>query len=133
MTKLWGVQKTEIDQAWPLVAGLITEAVERGGRHTPEEVREDIASGDAQLWVTWVDDEVLGVCVTFVIDHKRMKLCRIWLCTGHDRKQWAHHLQGIEDWAKSIGCDAIDGVVRPGWEKVMRDYKKTHVVLEKKL
>tara|TARA_R110002012_G_C11522128_1_gene599564 strand:+ start:416 stop:823 length:408 start_codon:yes stop_codon:yes gene_type:complete len=132
-TALWGVQRNDIDTAWPAVREIISDALERSGRHTPEEILSDLRSGEAQLWLAWADDAILGVCVTYIMESERKKVCRLWLCTGHDRKRWVHHVKTIEEWAQSVGCHAMDAVVRPGWEKVLRDYKKTHVILEREL
>tara|TARA_R110000824_G_scaffold231040_1_gene418821 strand:- start:475 stop:825 length:351 start_codon:yes stop_codon:yes gene_type:complete len=116
---------------------MISDALERSGRHTPDEILLDLRSGEAQLWIMWAetvtDAEILGVCVTYIMESERKKVCRLWLCTGHDRRRWVHHVKTIEEWAASIGCHAMDAVVRPGWEKVLRDYRKTHVILEREL
>jgi len=133
MTHLWGVQKDEVDKTWPLVTDLITAALDRGERHTEDEIRKDIESGEGQLWIAWDGEGVKGVCITYVLQHTKSKVCRIWLCTGTEMNLWHHHLATIEAWSKEQGCDTIDAVVRPGWEKIMSNYRKTHVVLEKKL
>ena len=41
----------------------------------------------------------------------------------------------IEDFAKEEGCKMMELIARPGWQKVLNifDYKRTHVVLEKKI
>jgi len=133
MTSLWGVPRDKVNEAWPLVSDYIKAALDRGGRHTEAEIRKDIESGTGQLWMAWDEDGVHGVCITYVLEHPRAKVCRIWLCTGKDRAKWQYHLETIENWAKSVDCTMIDAVVRPGWEKIMVDYKKTHVVLEREI
>lgn len=131
--ELWGVHRDDVDETWPLVRHFIDEALERGGRHTPDEVYEDLMDGKAQLWVAWGSDpvEFLGVMVTYIQRHPLSTILRIWLCVGKDRKRWVHHLPVVEAWAKEQGCDAVVAVVRPGWEKVLTEYQKTHVTLEK--
>jgi hypothetical protein len=39
----------------------------------------------------------------------------------------------IESWARTMGCYAIEIVGREGWQRVLPDYKRTAVVLEKPL
>ena len=112
---------------------MISDALDRSGRHTPDEIQQDLRTGGAQLWLAWSEEEILGLCVTYIMESERKKVCRLWLCTGHDRKRWVHHIETIEQWAQSIGCHTMDAVVRPGWERVLREYKKTHVILEREL
>ncbi len=131
---LWGVAADEIEDMWVLAEELIEQALERGGAHTADEVKADLVAGKGQLWAAWTHDEgILGVMVTYIIEHPLKKICRIWLCVGRERARWVHHLGSVEEWAKAQGCGEIVAVVRPGWEKVLQDYKKTHVTLEKVL
>jgi hypothetical protein len=39
----------------------------------------------------------------------------------------------IEAWARSIGCDTMLIMGRPGWQRALEGYRRTAVVLEKKL
>ena len=41
----------------------------------------------------------------------------------------------VENFAKEEGCDMMELIARPGWQRVLNlfDYKRTHVVLEKKI
>ncbi len=129
---LWGVQASEVQDMWALVQDMIGEALERGGSHTLEEVLDDITSGRGQLWAAWSHEEgILGCMITFVVPHPLKTVCRIWMCVGRERKRWVHHLATIEAWAKEAGCTSVIAVVRPGWEKVLTDYRKTHVTLER--
>jgi|APSaa5957512535_1039671.scaffolds.fasta_scaffold00673_5 hypothetical protein len=131
---LWGVPADEIEEMWPLCEELIEQALARSASHTVAEVKEDLIEGRGQLWAAWTHDEgVLGVMVTYIVEYPRKKVCRIWLCVGRERARWVHHLENVEDWAREKGCVEINAVVRPGWEKVLTDYKKTHVTLEKDL
>ena len=40
-------------------------------------------------------------------------------------------LSQIEQWAKSIDCDVMEGLARKGWAHELTDYKLTHVFIEK--
>jgi hypothetical protein len=55
--------------------------------------------------------------------------------TGHHREKWQHLIKDIEKFANHNDCDKMELIARPGWEKVLRNfrYKKSHVLLEKQL
>ena len=55
--------------------------------------------------------------------------------TGRQRHKWQHLISEVENFAKEEGCDMIELIARPGWQRVLNlfDYKRTHVVLEKKI
>jgi hypothetical protein len=50
-------------------------------------------------------------------------------------KKWVHVMDEIANWAKSEECTHVESWARPGWERVLKQYqfKKTHVLLERKL
>ena len=52
--------------------------------------------------------------------------------TGKGRQQWQHLLSVIEDFAEQHGCDQMELIARPGWARILKQYKykRTHVVLE---
>jgi len=70
-----------------------------------------------------------------LIKRKFGKVCHIYIMTGRQRNKWQHLISKIEDFAREEGCDIMELIARPGWQKVLNifDYKRTHVVLEKKI
>ena len=62
-------------------------------------------------------------------------VCHIYIMTGRQRHKWQHLISKIEDFAKEEGCEMMELIARPGWQKVYNNhgYKKTHVVLEKQI
>jgi hypothetical protein len=54
---------------------------------------------------------------------------------GNNRENWQHYISIIEDFAKQNGCDKMELIARPGWERVLKqfNYTKSHVVLDKNL
>tara|TARA_R110000737_G_scaffold162072_2_gene189945 strand:- start:540 stop:977 length:438 start_codon:yes stop_codon:yes gene_type:complete len=134
MANLFQVSLGEIDEVWPHVEPLIADALERSSQHTSKDIYNDLQTGNCHLWVAdHVRDGILGVMVTYLVTTELARICRIFLCVGEQRRRWIHHLGGVEDWARENGCKSVIAVVRPGWEKVMTDYRKTHVTLEKTL
>jgi hypothetical protein len=55
--------------------------------------------------------------------------------TGHHREKWQHLIKHLEKFALDNNCDKMELIARPGWERVLRNfrYKKSHVLLEKQL
>lgn len=133
-TKLWGIQAHEADKAWPRIAPVVRRAVERaGGRYSAEDIRAAIVSREMQAWVAWNGRGLRAFAVTQIVDYPGMRAARILLATGEDREDWLPHLATIEAWAKADRCKVIEAFARPGWERVLKDYAKTHVILEKRL
>ena len=130
MTILWRVPPEQLDDTWPLVKDDIEAA--SGSRFAPSDIKKFLHSGDMQLWVVGKDN-IEAVVLTEVHQFPRMKTVRLIMTVGRDRTRWVHHLREIEDWARQQGCAVIEALARPGWEKVLRDYRKTHVMLEKEL
>lgn len=128
-----GVPVNGISQVWSKVEPMIRDALALG--ETTSEVLLRLYKGDAQLWVILNDGEAIAAVVTEVVTEVTdRKVCNIWAVGGSDMHKWFDFLSTIEEWAADNGCDAI-GIehARPGWKRLMKDYKITHVSLEKEL
>ncbi len=133
-TELSLIDPEEIDDAWSLVEQMISAALMRSNQHTAADILKDLLNDDAQLWIAGnTADGVLGVMVTYMQHTTLSDHMRIFLCIGEQRERWMHHLAVVEQWAKDRGAERIIAVARPGWEKVLLDYRKTHSTLEKNL
>jgi len=78
---------------------------------------------------------IKALLITEIAAYPRITVCRLLACTGDDAALWVDLLAPIEGWAKSQGCAAMEPICRPGWERRLKPmgYRKTHVVLEKRL
>lgn len=132
-TYLVYVKPNQIDSAVSLSLPLINQSLSSDSAYSIKDVLIELRQARAQLWHVMRGQNIQAIVVTVINIHPCAKDCMIWLCAGKDRKNWIHLLSQIEDWAKAHGCDAMVVRGRSGWEKVMKDYKKTHVILEKKL
>lgn len=124
-----------IDTIWPFVSGLATTIAETSrGRVNAEDVRALVMSGAMQLWLVLNDQgAAVALVVTEIKSYPQSKVCIVQGLAGHDRGQWMHHLEGIEAWAKALGCVRIEVRGRKGMAKILPDYKLTSVYLEKEL
>ena len=80
-------------------------------------------------------EKYFGVVVTELIKRKLGKVCHIYIMTGRQRHKWQYLVKDIEQFAKDEGCQMMELIARPGWQKVLNNYgyQRTHVVLEKKI
>lgn len=118
---------------WLRVEPMIRSAIAKG--ETTSEVLMRIYRGEAQLWCVMENNEPIAAIVTQTITEcDGRRVCNIWATAGKDMDRWFHFLETIEAWAADIGCEAI-GIeqARPGWKRLMKGYKVTHVSLEKEL
>ena len=115
---------------WHWVRDLLLPAINRAGEYTEEQVREQLATKDAQLWVA-VEDVIELAVVTRISVRARGSVCEIWLLGGKSPDRWMHFLDVIEQAARERGCAGMEVVGRAGWERMLPDYRRTAVVLKK--
>ncbi len=59
------------------------------------------------------------------------KQCFIWQMGGES--DWLACLKAIEGYAREEGCKSIEGNMRPGFERILKDWKRVTVVLRKEI
>jgi len=123
-----------LEQAWPAVEPLIARVCKYGGEWEPSTVLMRCLQNTAQLWVVFDESRPVVAAVTEIIDKDLRRDCNIWLCAGSYSDQARDSLlREVEDWARRAGCERIQLVGRRGWEKKMPAYRRTRIVLEKRL
>ncbi len=106
----------------------IADALEySGGTHSIEDVYLACATGEAQLHPL-----EKSCIITEVVDYPSLTVCRIWLAGG-DLDELVEAEKSIAVWAKAQGCDAMEINGRKGWQRQLKDYTATSVVLTKDL
>ena len=131
----------ELEKVWSLVEKDIRQALAYSSQLTDSNFVFEIAKQNKfQIWVLWDKEQkeqnkYFGVVVTEIIKRKLGKVCHIYIMTGRQRHKWQYLIKDIEEFAKNEGCLMMELIARPGWQKVLNNfgYKKTHVVLEKKI
>jgi hypothetical protein len=136
-TVLTGVRSEKIGGLWPRIRPFVDRALSHaGGRYAPADVLAALLRAQMQLWVAIGgdgDDGIEAVLVTEIIDYPRRRRCNLFLSAGNALEACLEHLPTIETWARAQGCDAIEASGRPGWERVLPGFRRTHVMLEKDL
>lgn len=103
------------------------------GRFSAAGVWKAIEAEKTQLWMV-TEDKLLGICVTAIINHPGLKVCEIQLCSGEEVIRWVHMLEKhVEPWARENGCKAMEGLMRPEWERLLPDYRVHRLYMEKSL
>ena len=142
MINLVGIPKDKVELSWNKVEQSVTEALIRsGGYANSNHFKEWCTEGKCQLWILWdveepiVEKKYYGVVITEVIQRPLQKCFYIRIMTGHHREKWQHLIKNLEKFALDNNCDKMELIARPGWERVLRNfrYKKSHVLLEKQL
>ena len=111
---------------WQRCGRYIQDALQyAGGTHTIDDVYHAVASGKAQFFPL-----EKSAIITEIVDYPQRSVCRIWLAGGElDELMQAE--KSIAVWAKSVGCDGMEIVGRKGWQRQLKDYTATSVVLVK--
>lgn len=124
-----------VETTWPLIKQLVDRGVKHAsGRLTTDGVFDRFINGDWQLFVIWDDCEVVAVVGTEIYKTIAEKtVASITFISGRNRKEWIELLTTLEGWAQSAGADIMETWARKGWQRDLKDYKLTHVLLEKDL
>ena len=142
MINLVGIPKENVEASWSRVEQSVTEALIRsGGYANSNNFKQWCIDSKCQLWILWDAEEPIaekkyyGVVITEVIQRPLQKCFYIRIMTGHHREKWQHLIKHLEKFALDNNCDKMELIARPGWERVLRNfrYKKSHVLLEKQL
>lgn len=129
-----GIPLRDLHLAWPDLWPLLEPAV----RRTPDkpDVLARLIARDAQLWAVYDEDEAIAAIVTQITLLRRCAAsegspseasegsergCRLWLVGGSRMREWAaDFLCKLELWARSLGCVALWGSGREGWDRIVK-------------
>lgn len=129
---LFTVQPEQLRELWPQIEPKLKKALSRGGAWDTIDIAERVLKGSAQIWGTW-DGEIKSVWVTSISVYHTKKVCDILACGGEGLYELSPYIKNVETWAKENDCESVRIYGRKGWEKVLSDYQKIAIVLEKKL
>lgn len=122
------VDPKDVSKIWPQVRGLIRAAIERTDLNAFADVEADVLAGRQLLWLA-ISDHIEAAATT----HLSRGVCTLVACAGHQRGRWLPLLSRIEKYAKDEGCKCIRIYGRKGWERVLKNYRVEHVILERQL
>lgn len=129
------IDRAELPNIWSVVRNDILKAVDYSrGRYNEKAIVDGLITGAMQLWVLF-DDEIKMSMITQIMTYPTgLKVCEVTLLGGLDSKEWVNFVVGeLDKWAVSLGCHSLQIIGRPGWEKVLKNWGKIAVMLERPL
>jgi hypothetical protein len=95
---------------------------------------DDIELEAAQLWSV-SDDEggSVALLVTRIFERELCCTFEIQICVGSGLRDWLHLLPELEQHARNLGCKMVEMIGRPGWQRVLPQYRMRGVALEREL
>ncbi len=126
------VRPEDVDAVRPWLEPFLREFERKTCLVTPEDVIHQAKSRDCQLWSYHDGERFRGVVATRIHQTALGDLCSLWVCIGLDAIELMEGMHAeIENWARAIGCYAIEIVGREGWQKKLPGYTRKAIVLEK--
>ena len=116
-----------VDFVRPMLADIVHRA---DGKFTERGILEAVAGGYMQMWLGTSSKEVTVIVLTEITQYDSTRRLCIIAVTGKDRRNWLDNIEILKQYARDNHCSKIEAWARPGWERVLKDWKKTHVLLE---
>ena len=133
MAELVCVNPADVEKYWPKVSHWIKAALRRTDLGLFSDLEAAALGGRAILWVAFVDGVLQSAALTQIENSENSKSCSVLACGGEGENDWPQLLAGIERYAKFFGCNCMRIAGRKGWARVLKNYKTTMVVLERRL
>jgi|SRR5579871_1463202 len=131
-TLVRGIQPHEVGELWPRLERLIERGLHfAGGCFAPDDVKQSLLDGRRQLWADW--PALTCALITEHIDYPQKRVLHVFLVAGRLPRDWRVLWHGIERWAQSGGCRAVEIRGRPGWARRLPAYRATMIFLSKEL
>jgi hypothetical protein len=132
--KIFCIPREDVLDYWPRVYPWLDRAYAKTGNPMPETCRDDLLQGHKQLWVAWAPEGRLLCAVLTRLAKMRDGLHgQVVAAGGVEVDRWIFGMTTIEQWAKDEGCVKVTVQGRPGWAKLLQDYRRTQVVMERQL
>lgn len=122
------VNPERIEEYWPLARHLIKAAIEHEDLSDFYMIEKQVLEGDQLLWIAYGNG--IEAAATTKLG---MNVCTIVACSGHHMERWKHLLVLIENYARAEKCKRVRLYGRRGWERVLKEYRVEHIVMEKSL
>lgn len=133
-TRVFTIRPEDVDATRPWLEPFLREFERKTCLVSAEDVIRQAKDSDCQLWSYYDGERFRGVVATRIHQNTVGKVCSMWVCIGIDATDLMDGVHAeIEQWARKIGCYALEIVGRPGWQKMLPGYRRVAVVLEKRL
>jgi hypothetical protein len=127
-----GIHSNEVEKFWPKAGPFIQLGLAEGA--TLQHVFFNLVTRKNQLWAAFRGNDMVAACVTELVTIGGRDVCNVISIGGTGLNDWLPYLSTIEAWAKANGRSAMRfPEVRPGWQRILKDYKVKKVTVEKEL
>lgn len=111
----------DVPHYWPQIEEGVQKALSHGSiAWTAEEIRATLMRRASQLWLALNDDRVAAFAITELQVFPRIRVLFVMLIGGQGMDAWLHFEAKICEWGKEMGCVAVEGPGRRGWERKMK-------------
>jgi hypothetical protein len=132
MIDLLCVDPKDVHQIWPQAKELIRKAIEKTDLSDFRDIEYDVLSGDQLLWLA-ISDHVEAAATTHLIKTKDKPVLVVTACAGENKDRWLPLKARVERYAKEEGAKCVRLYGRKGWERELKDYHVSYVIMEKDL
>jgi len=130
--KLCVVYANDLEPIWEEIKPHLKSALSYSDdKYSLEDIREGIEGKEMQLFIV-VKEDILATVVTSIYEYPNSKVMTVVLTGGEKMDKWIHLIEQLERWAKDEGCDYMEILGRPGWERVLK-WEKKAVLLKKNI
>lgn len=116
-----------------MVADRIRGAVRKTDLSHTADIERELFFGNGLLWVATCNGKIAAAAITVLTRTDKHLICMVTACAGNDRDKWLPLFAQIETWAKAEGAAIMRIFGRPGWSRVLKNYRVKNVVLERAL
>jgi AraC-like DNA-binding protein len=133
-TQIYGIQSDQVMQVWKKARRLVKRVVRPETGETPDSVLTDIQMRRKQLWIV---NDFQGAVITTVLDRPAQRVLFVPYLVGDHMTSWLDDwVRVMEEYARSLGCAAIEFNGRRGWNKIgerFPEYKSTQTIFRRDL
>lgn len=135
--KVAALTPAQAAEAWPHIRTYIEEALKAGAlarAYEPTDILAHVLTDPSwRLWIAIDGQAIAAAIVTRIHQYDRCRTLNVLLVGGREMRLWLKQaMEATEQYARSIGCVAMEGGMRKGWAKVA-GYKVASCVLIKEL
>jgi hypothetical protein len=127
------LRREDVMAAWPDVEPLIRRAVKLWGREDTLDVAGALLKGEYQCFLAVKDGKPIAVAITQLARTRNGMVADIPYVAGEHLTEWIKFTQDVFSWCKAQGCVLVEGIGRPGWERVLPGFDRTGITLRKRL
>lgn len=104
---------------WPVIEPWLIKALGYGPDFFgPDDVKALVADKTMILWLAIDENEIIGFCITSIVQYPRARVGDIHWTGGaqHKGRKWLDEMMDVlKIWARHSGCTKLGGGGRRGW------------------